>query len=136
MFTQIRGNIFKSLCIIFTTIFLVTGCSSASSVKLNFYGESENWRLTHEVKVDGLDSAGEKNLYIENKNNEKIDTINFALYRDGDVTTKGTGIPLDNNKYISKSKTMGSGSPSKESKYVIKIEWNGQKETISLKNTN
>lgn len=137
MFTQIRGNIFKSLCIIFMTIFLITGCSSVSSVILKFYGESENWKVTHEVKIDGLDSAGEKNLYIENKNNEKkIDSINFALYRDGDVTTKGTGIPLDNNKYISKSRNMGAASPIKESKYVIEIEWNGQKETISLNNAN
>jgi hypothetical protein len=117
-------------------MFLITGCSSVSSVNLKFYGENENWRVTHEVKVDGLDSAGEKNLYIENKNNEKIDTINFELYRDSDVITKGTGIPLDNNKYISKSKNMEVASPSKESKYVIEIEWNGQKEIISLNNTN
>ena len=137
MFTQIRRNVFKSLCIIFTIIFLVTGCSSASSVNLKIYGESENWKVKHELKVDGIDSTEEKNLYIENKNNEKrIDTINFALYRDGDLTTKGTGIPLDNNKYIKRSKNMGAASPSKESKYVIEIEWDGQKETISLNNTN
>lgn len=121
---------------ILAIFFITVGCSTTTSSKnINFIGESEHWIVSYSFsQTQSLTGAGR--ISYKGSDVKSVGLVKYSFEGSPFVGANGI-IELPPRGYIeSTSISSKDPFPNKDLIIKVKIEWNGQSESIDLRYTN
>ncbi|KAB7707239.1 hypothetical protein F9802_09545 [Bacillus aerolatus] len=113
----------------FITFLTIVSCSLMGCISTNTYsGESEHWKGTFTLNHSGDQEVGEGELVYKG---EDINHLKEVKWVNGSMSGE---IEMEDRRIGLNSHCGGCAHQPESGEYEVTVEWNGKKETFSMKN--